>query len=322
MERDDRPTSAGPTIPPVVNPAGADATRVPLPTTGGHGDATDGADRNSVTRQVAAALGHVAIVTALLVYFGWVRSEVQARRLGIDESILGMSTRDYLLRSVRPVLVLLIVVALSGLVWVALDRWLTLRLIRKGSEDRAFRCVLRLLPAAAPGLPLAAWLAGFLWPTVAYIFFPLCCAGGLLVFLYAFNLRQSLPGAVAMSAARESLLRACTAAIVGVALFTAAANYATVEGTQLADAFKRQLPALPRVVVYSAGALYIEAPGVQSEQLGDEAGEQVRYTGLRLLERTGGRHFLVSDGWTPQYGVVVVLDDDDNIRLEFVRDIR
>ena len=36
------------------------------------------------------------------------RSETQSQRLGIDQSILGLSTRDYLLRSIGPVLVLLI----------------------------------------------------------------------------------------------------------------------------------------------------------------------------------------------------------------------
>ncbi|MDQ3616329.1 MAG: hypothetical protein M3393_06855 [Actinomycetota bacterium] len=275
-----------------------------------------------MTRQVAAALGNVAILTALLVYFGWVRSEVQARLLGIDESILGMSTRDYLLRSVRPVLVLLIVVALSGLLWVALDRWLSLRLIRKGADDRLFRYVLRSLPAAALGLPVLGWLSGFPWPTAAYILFPLTCAGALLILLYAFAMRQVLPGAVRMQASRESLLRACAAAIVGVALFTAAANYATVEGTELAKGFPRQIPELPRVVVYSAEPLYIEAPGIRWETLGSGSNIRIRYTGLRLLERTGGRHFLVSDDWTPQYGVVIVIDDEDDVRLEYVRDVR
>jgi len=47
-----------------------------------------------------------------------------------------------------------------------------------------------------------------------------------------------------------------------------------------------------------------------------------RYVGLRLLEHTGGHHFLVSDEWSPQYGVVVMLADDDPVRLEFVHDRR
>lgn len=296
--------------------------QTPSPPATAASNATAGtADGHSVLRQVAAGLGNVAILTALLVYFGWVRSEVQARRLGIDESILNMSTRDYLLRSVRPVLVLLVVVAVSGLLWVVADRWITLRR-RRGDGDRVFRWALRAIPLAAVGLPVAGWLAGFSYPAAAYVLFPLCIAGGLLLLLYAFDLRQSLPGAVPLSVARRSVLRACTAAVVGIAVFTAAANYATVEGTELAVAFEDEVATLPQVVVYSAEPLHIDAPGVTSEPVGEGEPALTRYTGLRLLERTGGRHFLVSDGWTPEYGVVVVLDDRQDVRLEFVRDLR
>ncbi|MGH3902979.1 MAG: hypothetical protein ACRDTE_02080 [Pseudonocardiaceae bacterium] len=234
-----------------------------------------------------------------------------------------MSTRDYLLRSVRPVLLLLAVVALGGLLWLGVDRWLFNRLRNRGSDDRLFRWAVRLMPAAVVVLPLAAWLAGFAWQATAFIAFPLCAAGGLLLLLYAFHLRQALPGSVAMPAGRESLLRVFTAIIVGIAMFTSAANYATVEGTELARSFQAELPTLTRVVVYSAEDLHINAPGVRSELLmsGDEP-SGFRYAGLRLLEHTGGRYFLVSDEWSPRYGVVVMLADDAPVRLEFVRDRR
>ena len=57
------------------------------------------ADLREVLRPVVAVVANITVLTALLVYFGWRRSETQAHQLGIDESILGMSTRDYLLRS-------------------------------------------------------------------------------------------------------------------------------------------------------------------------------------------------------------------------------
>lgn len=285
-------------------------------------DTVDG-ERNDVLRRVVAALGNVAVLTALLVYFGWVRSDVQSRQLGIDESILGMSTRDYLLRSVRPVLVLLAVVALAGLFWLSVDRWLFTRLRNRGSDDRTFRWVVRLMPVAVVVLPFVAWLVGFVWKATAFIAFPLCVAAGLLLLLYAFHLRQALPDAIPLPADRESLLRIFTAVIVGIAMFSSAANYATVEGTRLARGFQAELPKLTRVVVYSAEDLHINAPGVRAEPLmssGEPSG--LRYVGLRLLEHTGGRYFLVSDEWSPQYGVVVVLADDAPVRLEFVRDRR
>ena len=280
-------------------------------------------DRNDVLRHIAAALGNVAVLTALLVYFGWMRSEVHARLLGIDESILGMSTRDYLLRSVRPVLVLLTVGALAGLLWVGVDRWLFTRLRTRGPDDRVFRRVVRFMPAGVVALPFAIWLGGFVWSAMAFIAFPLCIAGSLLILLYTFHLRQALPGSIPLSPGRESLLRVFTGIIVGIAMFTSAANYARIEGTELARNFQAELPNLTRVVIYSTEDLHINAPGVRVEPLASEGKPSgFRYVGLRLLEHTGERYFLVSDEWSPRYGVVVMLADDAPVRLEFVRDRR
>jgi hypothetical protein len=50
-------------------------------------------DRNDLIRRMGAVLANVGVLTALLVYFGWKRSEVQSRRLGIDESILPAAQR-------------------------------------------------------------------------------------------------------------------------------------------------------------------------------------------------------------------------------------
>jgi hypothetical protein len=283
--------------------------------------ATGGDDRNELVRRMGAVLGNVAVLTALLVYFGWTRSQVQARRLGIDESILGMSTREYLLRSVRPVLLLLIVIAAVGLLWLLVDRWLVGRVQAGGRSDWVVRWSLRLLPAGLIALPFLVWLAGFTWPATAFIAFPLSCVAGLLLVLYAFHLRQMLPTAHPLPAGREAMLRAFTAIIVGIGLFTAAANYATVEGTELANNFSAEVTGLPSVVVYSPRHLHIDAPGAIEEPLpAAQSAYRYRYVGLRLLEHTGGQYFLISDQWSPRYGVVVMLRDTDSaIRLEFVR---
>ncbi len=38
---------------------------------------------------------------------------------------------------------------------------------------------------------------------------------------------------------------------------------------------------------------------------------------LRLLTRSGGRLFLLHDGWTPETGTVILLPDDGTIRWQF-----
>jgi hypothetical protein len=83
----------------------------------------------------------------------------------------------------------------------------------------------------------------------------------------------------------------------------------------------------PEVVITSDSRLHLDGPGVTEIRLendpDDEGAARFRYTGLRMIEHTGGKLFLVPDGWTRQYGVVFVLrDDDSRLRFDYVRDRR
>lgn len=280
------------------------------------GEATD---RNSLLRALAGVVANVAVLTALLVYFGWVRIAEQSRWLGLDESLFRVSTREYLLRSVRPVLILLIAVGAAGLVWVTLDHWLAARIAARGSRDSVVRWTLRGLLLSVVLLPVAVWLARSVWPAETYVAFPLSLGGALLLLLYVTHIRQRTGEDIPLSAFRDVVVRACAALLTGICLFTAAANYATVEGRRLALAFLDTLLQQPQVVVYSAERLHINAPGAREEDLPpDQSAYLYRYAGLRLLEYTNDTYFLVSDDWTPSYGVVVILSDQA-VRVEIVR---
>jgi hypothetical protein len=274
-----------------------------------------------VLRTLLALLANVTIITALLVYFGWRRSETQARRLGIDESILGMSTRDYLLRSVGPVLALLVGVAVAGLVGAAVDRRVAPWVRRSGSVERpsAVAFVLGVLSAGWLILPAMAFLAGLVWRTPAFVLFPASIGVGIVTMLYAAHLRR--PESVDSDEQRRSALRLASGGLlIGVCLFWTASNYAQVLGAGLADDLVAQVSSLPAVAVYSEQRLHLEGPGVTEADLGGGTGDvRFRYAGLRFLEHTGGRYFLLSDRWTPASGAVVVLPDDDRtVRLDFV----
>jgi hypothetical protein len=82
------------------------------------------------------------------------------------------------------------------------------------------------------------------------------------------------------------------------------------------------LPSISQLISLSA-PLNITAPGVKEEAFeGVNNAYRFRYTGLRFLNYTGGRYVLVSDGWTPRYGVVILVSDKDPVRLEFVRGLQ
>lgn len=70
-----------------------------------------------------------------------------------------MDTCDYLLVSVRPVLVLMLVAASAVLLWVRMDQLFAKRLRHRGSNDGIYFWTYMLLPVAIIILPSAGWLA-------------------------------------------------------------------------------------------------------------------------------------------------------------------
>jgi hypothetical protein len=282
-------------------------------------------------RPALGFLANVTVVTALLVYFGWRRAETQADRLGIDESILGMSTREYVLRSVGPVLTLLVGIGVGGLIWLSIERRLTPKLQSRepaqaeGDRTRArvASLSLRLLGLAWVILPAVVFLMGYVWPAPAFVLFPASIGVGVLLWLYATNLRQPEGGSGRRLGGQRPLAVVFVGVLVLVCVFWTASNYAEVLGRRLADDFAADIASLPGVAVYSESRLHLDGPGVDETELSDEGTVRYRYRGLRLLEHTGGKFFLVSDGWTTEYGVVFILQDDDqSVRLDFVRDRR
>jgi hypothetical protein len=283
----------------------------------------EGGKRNEIVRWLVGIVANATVLTALLVFFGWQRNDAQSRALGFDESILGMSTRDYVLRSVTPMLVLLLIIAGCGMVWLWWDDRLLRRIRTRGADDRVARWTLRILPFAWLILPGTIRILGpvwHVWQTAAYVAVPLSIGAGALLLVYAAHLRSRLPEAAEPTPGRVPLLRAFTAIVVGVALFWGTSNYATVQGYAMADRFATHIGYLTKVVVYSPKRLYLTAPGLTETPLADpNAAYRYRYTGLRLNLHTGGHYVLVSDGWTPKHGVVMLIADNDPVRLEFVR---
>ena len=77
-------------------PAPTGEAAVPQATAPPPPDAADSPMRAAVS--VLTTLGPpLTIATALMFYFGWARSDVQARYMGLDVSLFGFSTQDYVL---------------------------------------------------------------------------------------------------------------------------------------------------------------------------------------------------------------------------------
>ena len=198
----------------------------------------------------------IALATALLFYFGWVRSEEQAQAFGADASVFAMSTNDYLLRSVNILFFPVMLLLLAGLLALRVDRRL-----RAGDEEH-------------PRAGTLATLLRFSWVFFLLVGFALYATAGrfgdvtlpfwvtlaVLGPTYAVVLRRSGSG----EGGRLSFgVTACLGALVVVCLFWQTERLASLGGEALAQDIKDNLDdRLARVEVFSAKDLQIDGPGV------------------------------------------------------------
>lgn len=331
------PTTSDPPQPPVERRIAEEADPAVSVPASGEPDppaetraATAAEGTSSEVRKHLISLGtNVTVITALLVYFGWKRSDTQSRVLGVDESIFGMSTVDYVLRSVDALFRPIGVGAFLGLGWIWLDARLRRRL-EANPDWPALELVTRVLAYAWLLLPVIVYGLGRLWSRIGLFGFPLSFGLGVLLSVYAVHLRgngaggPSTPGPA--TGWRNELTKAFIGVIVVLSLFWSITNYANFRGVTLAVELMDGIAELPSVVVYSPERLAIDAPGVTEHRVGEvdapDAGQLYRYEGLRLLEHIDDRFFLISDGFSRSHGVVVALPDDGSLRYEFVRDRR
>jgi hypothetical protein len=286
---------------------------------------TDNTDKFEGPLRTLVSIGaNITVLTALLVFFGWKRAEAHSQMLGIDESILGMSPQDYAFRSVNALFPLLAVIAVAGLGWLWVHAGIA-RSLQDGRQQRSIYYTARVFVLAWLWIPGICALFSWQFPATGFLMFPLSFAAGTLLTCYGLYLRSQLQGSRARSspAWHTSLTKVFVAIVVTLSLFWEVSNYATVIGQDLGSRLTTELPSRAQVVVYSPKRLNITAPGVKEEAFeGVDNAYRFRYTGLRFLNYTGGRYVLVSDGWTPRYGVVILVSDKDPVRLEFVHGLQ
>jgi hypothetical protein len=281
------------------------------------------ADHDALLRSIIAVVTNATVLTALLVYFGWKRADVQARRLGLDETLFALSTRDYLLRSVDALFLPLGIAAALGLAWL----WADGRLRERLSDPRWWLPIARgvrvlrwswvLAPALGYAIGVVAeWLQA---PIVGLVAFPLSFGLGALMTAYAVDLGRDLDQqrgrAVPDGTWRTGPTRGLVAVLVLLSVFWTLTNVAVTRGIALARQVERRVETLPAVTVHSTGRLGIDAPGVTEHELASDA---YRYDGLRLLHHHDATFLLVHDGWSRAGGVVLVLTDDADLRFEIV----
>jgi hypothetical protein len=255
----------------------------------------------------------LSLLTAVLFYFGWASSDAETRALGLRDTVLRLSTVDYLLRSVDALFLPVWLLAAAALMGTGMHRWVVREPRRVEWVARSLRhawlppfAMLPLLPAhpAAFGLAIPlAMIAGFLLTTYARTLPPT-------------GERSRPPGADRRGKLR---LWGLTVLISVFSLFWATATYAGIVGrSRAAEAARTVTTAFPAVVVFSEKDLMIRGDGTCFHRIDSkDSAYGFRYSGLRLFHMSGDRVFLVGPEWTPQRGTLWVLGKDDTSRVEF-----
>ena len=299
------------TQPPEIQPPADDPAESPL---------------RSALAAIATVGPPLTIVTALMIYFGWARSNTQSHLMGVDVSLFGFTTQDYVLQSISTLFVPLLVIGGASLAALAGHRRVSWALRDAHARPRLQQAG---RVALAAGLIVAAVCLGIaaVSSTRDSLVLPLLLAAAVAVAGYGAWLADAAgpigpAGRASYPPGQRALRTFLVTALVSLALFWELSSYAGVVGRGYAVQLESSVSQLPRATAFSADPLGIEAPGVREDRVvvPAAAGRSVvryRTTGLRFLVRSGDRLFLLHDGWRIDGGVVVVLPDTDAIRWQF-----
>jgi len=267
-----------------------------------------GKTESSLPRLLADFSVAVGTVTAILYYFGWVKAQSEARRLGFDVSALDLSTADCLMRSLNVLFVPVLLLLLAALALQRVHRRLAAPFIAEGRRT-AVLLAARLFCLA--WLPLAVVAVLLLFTPLKGYALPLCFMTALLLARYGRMISRSRTGVDPWPAGTRILV----GALMALATFWATAQVARTVGQALGADIAAQPSQLTGVVLYSAKDLGLDAPGVVSTpQSSPRAAYGFRYSGLYLLERSGNRYFLITD----HPGRVIIVNESADVRMEFV----
>lgn len=261
------------------------------------------------------------LLTALTFWFGWTMTNARSSYFGIDASVLGYTAADYVLRSADAMLVPAIVVLLLVLVGICMHA--VVRSVLQAKRRLAGLRVAALVSLALGSVLAAAgyWAVFLPLPVEThFLFAPGALGGGVVAVSYSLWILATLvaddPQRVRSMPLWERSAYVVVTILVVLCLFWGSSLYAAALGVGRAQALERNLDQRPRVELFSKQSLATGASIRETVIAGAASNYQFRYSGLRLLVRSSGKYFLLSDGWSRQTGVALIVEDSAEIRVE------
>jgi hypothetical protein len=273
-----------------------------------------------ILKAVGAVVGPTTLLTALAFYFGLLEVQGIFRWLGVSSTVFEFSVQDYLVRAADGLFAPVVVGAAAVAVAVWLHRLADAAVRGPGGE----RFVRVATPAAGVvGVGLVVWSGIGLVDPPLFAAAPLLpglllVVGTVLTAYAARLLRRWHDPDPEVGSALVLVEWVAVAAVVGVGLFWSVGNHAVAVGLARGQQITAALPATPDAVLFSEQALALDLPAVTTTRCTDPEGlYRVRYTGLKLVLRSGDQLLFVPADWTPATRTAVVLQRSGSLRLEF-----
>lgn len=268
-----------------------------------------------------AIASQAALITALLYFFGRVRTSALYNYFGLNASSLGLSTSDYVIGSLNATLPPVIVCALAILAVLAATQHLD-----QAGDFIQQRPRIKRMTVIVTAVIIVACLVIvvngiFPLPTAAYSRgYPLPVA--VLGIAAAVGMGRRLLSASARSDHTTDRWWSMTIAAFALAgvlwitdLFAAADGHR--EGRDIANTLRS--PTSSDFVLFSVERLAISGPGIQSDEITTEGSRyRFQYSGLRLLVQTPREYIILPAYWQKGRDRVIVIPVDDSTRFDMI----
>jgi hypothetical protein len=274
----------------------------------------------TIAERLAKIVAPVAVIGALGYYIGVVREEALLTHFGLSPSLLAFSPQEYAIRSTDSLVRFVVVLSLIGLVLVGVYV--------------ALRAMWRRLPTPfARGIPVTALVAGTgsllfgAWRLAnpvplggLYLQGPVPLGLGAILLTYGAGTIHSSNGEWGLPDSTSRSVKwiggACLTALMLMALFWAANDYAKLQGDERASDLE-SLSSFPTVVLYTHTRLASTLTTIHEDELDVTTSPmRYRYYGLRLFTKNNNKFFLISSAWCRTKEPIILLNDTEDIRLE------
>ncbi|WP_328444162.1 hypothetical protein [Amycolatopsis sp. NBC_00438] len=259
----------------------------------------------------------VAVGTALLYFFGWIRTDATYRTLNVNVSMLSLNPATYVYRGF---IVLLPTILLLGFIIVVASALHRRFVVRTPSTDKgrgrirraliAIRSVGWLGLATAAATTIAVVSQGGAPPY--WLPYVLAASSAALGYADQSSADKTHEGGRSRGVRASALVVLCAVGTLMIIM-----SYAERLGVQQGQQFLATAQDQPTVALHTKERLSIAGAGVKVVRLTDEGSEfHYRYTGLVLLIRSGDDYLLAPRGLTPDSPRPVFVVPKDKARLD------